>query len=118
MVEERETNHSGAFSIVQDTKGVHFEKNPVVEPTGSASGPEPDKMKSKRDLEMEMGKRRVAEAAKEIANRPPRIISEAERKATGTNVPLFRPNMLGIDRVNSGLGPLMRKVGGTPTPQQ
>ena len=119
-----ELEQEGTRKIVQDAAGVHFEDVPQKEQTGTAYI-EPEKAKTRRDLELELGKKRVAAAAELIKNRPPRIISEAERKAQGSNTPIFRPNSLYNDRVtgvngnpvSQHVGALMRKVGGGPTPQ-
>ena len=101
----------GGFRVVQDETGVHFEKRVEPEKTGTAYI-EPEKAKTRRDQEIEAGRARVAAAAERVKNRPPLVISENERRAQGQTVSLFRPNMSASDRMNGGLGPLMRKVGG------
>jgi hypothetical protein len=110
---------AGAFKVVQDAQGVRYEKQPevLVDPSRHAYV-EPPAAKSRRELEMEAGKRRVAEITKQLANHPPVKRSEAELRAQGTSTPVFRPNGMGLDRLQSGLGPLMRKVKqqGAPPP--
>ncbi len=104
---------SEAVRVVATPTGVKFEPTEVLKPSGVAYV-ETAKAKTKRDLEMEAGAARVARAAEEQARRPPRIISEAERRAEGTNVPLLRPG-IALDRMQTGLGPLiMRKLGEKP----
>jgi len=124
MVEQVEPVGSG-FKAIQDENGIRFEKvvHTNTEPVGVAYV-EPEKAKTRRELELEEGRKRVAAAAKEIANRPPRIISDAEKQAQGTNVPVFRPNNVYADRVISHngrpvsqtTGALMRRVGGGQVP--
>ena len=116
-------NLEGAFRAVQDAEGVHFEKRPDPVKTGTAYV-EPEKAKTRRELELQAGRRRIAEAAEEMKHRPPRVISEAEARAQPTNTPIFRPNSLYADRVastngmpvNQALGALMRRVGTKAAP--
>lgn len=91
-------NTDGAFIAVQDEKGVRFERVAPVEKTGEAVIEAP-RSKSRRQLEMELGRQRVEEAAFEVATRPRMEISDAEKRAMGYNIPVFRPNMLSNDRV-------------------
>jgi len=114
-----QSSEAGTIRRIQTQDGVSFEKIPETAPTGQAYV-EPEKAKTRRELELETGRKHVAAAAELIKNRPPRIISEAERRAQPSNVPVFRPNSLHSDRVASQngqpvsqqLGALMRKVGG------
>lgn len=110
MVEAVQSSEPGTFERIQDKSGMHFKEVESPPKTGQAYI-EPERAKTKRELELEAGKKRVADNATLIANRPPRIISDKERMATGQNVPVFRPAMLGVDRMSSGLGPALRKVG-------
>ena len=100
----------GTQKLVQTEGGIRFEAVKQPEPTGQAYVM-PDKAMTKRDQEIEAGRKRVAAAAALNASRPPRVRSEAEIRAEGQNVPVFRPNMPSLDRLNTGLGPLMRRVG-------
>jgi len=113
-----EVSDEGAFEALQTPTSIEYVKKPEPEPTGQAYV-EPERAKTTRELEIEAGKKRVAQAQRDMANRPPRIISEAERRAQGYNVEVFRPNMVTADRVtsvngmavNQQLGALMRRVG-------
>ncbi len=114
-----EVSDEGAFEAIVTPTSVDYVKKPEPEKTGQAYVETP-RAKTTRELEMEAGKRRVEEAQRLNATRPPRIIGEAERRAQGYNVEVFRPNMVHADRVTSvngspvsqQLGALMRKVGG------
>lgn len=120
MTEETEKVVEGRFRMVQTKEGVHYEPIAQPEPTGTAVV-ESARGKTKRELEMEAGRNRIAENAREVASRPPRVISEKERMATGHNVPVFRPNQVLADRtvgwngqqVSQHLGTLMRRMKGT-----
>lgn len=106
----------GEFKAIADDTGIHFEKRPEPVATGQAYVETP-RAKSRRELELEAGRQRVAVAAEQVRNRPPRIIPEAEQRAQGQNTSVFRPGM-SLDRLNTGLGPLLRKVGANvPAPQ-
>jgi hypothetical protein len=113
-----EVSDEGAFAVLQTPHSVEYVKKPEPEKTGQAFV-EPQRSKTTRELEMEAGRKRVEEQARLNANRPPRIISEAERRAQGYNVEVFRPNSVYADRttrvdgaqVNQQLGALMRRVG-------
>jgi len=108
----------GTMSLVQTPEGMRFEPIVKPEPTGQAYV-EPEKAKTRRDLEMEAGRKRVAEATELVKNRPPRIVSDAEKRAQGTNTPIFRPNTVHADRVvqhngapvSQAVGAVMRRVG-------
>jgi hypothetical protein len=113
-----EVSDEGAFEALQTLTSIEYVKKPEPPPTGQAYVATARAMTT-RELEMEAGKKRVAQAQRDIANRPPRIISEAERRAQGFNVEVFRPNTVYADRttsvngmpVNQQLGALMRRVG-------
>jgi hypothetical protein len=113
-----EVSDEGAYEAIVTPTSVDYVKKPEPEKTGQAYV-EPARAKTTRELEIEAGKRRVEQCAREMANRPPRIISEAERRAQGFNVEVFRPNTVYADRVtsvngmpvNQQLGALMRRVG-------
>lgn len=102
-------NPEGQFKAVADETGIHFEKREEAASTGVAYI-EPERAKTKRELELETGRKRVALVAEQMRHRPPRVISEAEARAQGRSTPVFRPGMP-LDRLNTGLGPLLRKVG-------
>jgi len=110
MTEALQSSEAGTIRRVQTPEGVTFAPIPQVEPAGQAYV-ETQKAKTRRDLEMEAGRARVAHNAELVKNRPPRVISEKEARSQGTSTPVFRPNMKGLDRTQSGLGPLLRKVG-------
>lgn len=76
-----ETDDSGRIQATFNT-----EKPPVHMPS-----PPTARQQSQTDMEMEAGRRRVAMAAEQLANRPPVVLSEAEKKAMGTNTPVYRP---------------------------
>jgi len=111
----------GKFRMVQTKEGVHYEPIAQPEPTGTAVV-ESARSKTKRELEMEAGRQRVAANAREVAARPPRVISERERMAEGHNVAVFRPNQVQADRVtgwngqqiSQHLGTLMRRMKAAP----
>eukprot|EP00919_Chromeraceae_sp_WS-2016_P030223 GHVR01071767.1.p3 GENE.GHVR01071767.1~~GHVR01071767.1.p3 ORF type:complete len:121 (-),score=10.58 GHVR01071767.1:1074-1436(-) len=115
-----EVSDEGAFEAIVTPTSVDYVKKPEPDKTGQAYVETP-RAKTTRELEMKAGKRRVEEAQRMNANRPPRVISEAERRAQGFNVEVFRPNTVYADRVtsvngspvNQQLGALMRKVGGS-----
>jgi hypothetical protein len=100
----------GTQKLIQTPAGVHFEAVAQEQPTGQAYVAT-SRAAARREEELAAGRKRVAENAALNASRPPRIISEKERMAEGGSVPVFRPNMPSLDRLNSGLGPLMRRVG-------
>ena len=100
----------GTTKLIQTPEGIRFEKIEQPEATGHAYVAT-ERATTKRDQEIEAGRKRVAEAAALAASRPPRDRSEAEIRAEGQNVPVIRPNMPSLDRLNTGLGPLMRRVG-------
>lgn len=109
----------GEFKATQTAHSITFEKKPVQEQTGQASITT-DKMASRRELEMAAGRKRIELAQQEMINRPPRVKSEAEIRAEGSNTPIFRPNSALADRitrhngmpVSQQVGALMRKVSG------
>src|SRR5208282_299290 len=103
--EAQQSEEAGTFRRVITPTSVSFEEIPKPVSTGQAMV-ETAKSKSKRDLELEAGAKRVAEHAEFVRNRPPRIISEAERLAQGSSVPVFRPNMPASDNMTKGLGQL------------
>jgi hypothetical protein len=113
-----QSSEPGTDRLVQTAEGIRFEHIEQPAPTGQAYV-EPARAKTRREQELEAGRLRVAQVAKEQALRPPRIKSEKELMAEGHNVPVFRPNMLQADRVISHngapvsqqLGALMRRVG-------
>ena len=109
--EAQQSDEVGTFRRVVTPTSVSFEEIPKPAPTGQASV-ETAKSKSRRDLELEAGAKRVAENAALLKNRPPRVVSETERRSQGSSVPVFRPNMTASDNMTKGLGPLLRKVGG------
>lgn len=53
--------------------------------------PMTDRQKAQLQLEQEAGAARVRAHAEQMKHRPPVVISEAEKKAQGSNVPVFRP---------------------------
>lgn len=110
MEAPEQSSEPGTFQRVQTPEGMTFKEIPAAPVTGTAYV-EPEKAKTRRELELEAGKARVAENQKLVAERPPMRISQQERQAQGSNVPVFRPNMLNVDRSSTGLGPMMRKVG-------
>lgn len=119
------TAEEGAFRRVITPNGVGFKKIDQPAATGQAYV-ETERAKTKRELEMEIGAKRVAQVAEQNKNRPPRQISEAERRAQPTNTPVFRPNSVYADRINrqsgqpvdQALGAMMRRVGGNvPKPE-
>jgi hypothetical protein len=113
------SSDEGTFTMVQTPTSVTYEKKPEVAPTGQAYI-EPARAKNTRELEMAAGAARVAKIREELKTRPPRIISDAEKRATGSSVEVFRPNDARADRVISHdgapvsqqLGALMRRVAG------
>jgi hypothetical protein len=115
--EAKQSEEAGTFRRVITDEGVKFEEIHKPPATGVAYV-EPEKAKTRRDLELEAGKRRVAENAELIKNRPPRIISEAEKRAQGSSVPVFRPNQAWADRAivnnqrSTVMPELLRRVGG------
>lgn len=122
MSEDIQSKEAGTVRLVPTSEGIRFETI-VKEPTPPGQAyVETAKAKSRRELELEAGQKRVADAAREQANRPPRIISDAEKRATGQNTAVFRPNMIHADRVighngapvSQQLGALMRRVGSAP----
>jgi hypothetical protein len=108
----------GTVTMTQTPEGIRFEKAPAPAPTGQAYV-ETARAKTTRELELEAGRKRVADAAALAASRKPIVKSDAELRAEGYNVAVFRHNMLHADRVtgNNGspvsqqLGALLRKVG-------
>src|SRR5579863_1395546 len=98
----------GTQRLVQTAQGVHFEKVDRPQPTGQAYVAT-SRGAARREEELAAGRKRVEENAALLAARPPRVISEKERMAEGGSVPVFRPNMQSLDRLNTGLGPLMRR---------
>lgn len=113
-----EVSDEGDFEAVVTKHSVEYRKKPEPEKTGEAYVETP-RAKTTRELEMEAGRKCVERAARDAANRPPRIISEAEKRAQGFNTEVFRPASVYADRVTSvngmpvsqQLGALMRKVG-------
>lgn len=109
--------------VVPTDTGVRFERAAEPAPSGQAYVEQP-RARSTREMEIEAGKRRVAIAAEQVKNRPPRVISDRERQAQGYNTSVFRPNQLHADRVighngaavSQQLGALMRKVGAAAPP--
>jgi hypothetical protein len=100
----------GTQKLVQTDSGVHFETVAQPQPTGQAYVAT-SRAAARREEELAAGRKRVEENAALLAARPPRVISEKERMAEGRSVPVFRPNMASLDRLNTGLGPLVRRVG-------
>lgn len=115
-----EVSNEGAFEAIVTPTSVDYIKKPEPEKTGQAYV-ETQRAKTTRELEMEAGRKRIEQAQHDMRTRPPRVISEAEKKAQGFNVEVFRPNSVHSDRVVShnglrvdqSLGALMRKVGGS-----
>jgi hypothetical protein len=97
--------------MIQTPDGMRFEKNEPAPASQGTAYIEPEKARNRRELELEAGRKRVAENAAIVAARPPRAISEKELRSQGRSVPVFRPGQAHADRMNTGLGPLLRKVG-------
>jgi len=100
---------SDVTASVDDKGTVHYKKELEPAKTGVAYV-EPERAKTTRELEMEAGRKRVEFNKLQMANRPPRIISDKEKQAEGVTTTVFRPNFANADRLSTGLGPLMRRV--------